>query len=53
MNGWRVKLYSIAHDGAPPDWSVFDPQMAVGLQTLLGSQDQAVAEAQYLSPTAG
>ena len=33
-NAWRVKLYSIAHAGSPPDWSVFEPGMALALQTL-------------------
>lgn len=33
-NGWRVKLYSIVHDGSAPDWSVFGPGIALAFETL-------------------
>ena len=26
-NGWRLKVYSISYDGAPPDWLVFEPSL--------------------------
>jgi hypothetical protein len=28
-NGWRLKVYSVSYDGSPPDWSVFDPSLAM------------------------
>ena len=28
-NGWRLKVYSVSYDGSPPDWSVFDPSLAL------------------------
>jgi hypothetical protein len=29
-----IKLYSIVHDGAPPDWPVFEPGIALAFETL-------------------
>jgi len=33
-NAWRIKLYSIVHDGRPPDWSVFEPGISLAFETL-------------------
>jgi len=34
INGWRVKVYSIVRDGSPPDWSAFEPGMALAFDSL-------------------
>jgi hypothetical protein len=34
VDGWRLKLYSIAYDKAPVDWTAFEPALARAESTL-------------------